>query len=104
MKRVRIVVRGGVAELARQACGTRVEIADYDNGTRNRPQTVVFERPLRKAEQEALAIASGAIDSLRTQIEQMKGMFPDDDGAIASALRDADDAERAIGRARRAGT
>lgn len=35
---------------------------------------------------------AGALDSCTTQIEQMKGMFPDDDGLIEQALQEADDA------------
>lgn len=41
----------------------------------------------------AIAAARGAIDSLMTQIEQMRGMFDDDDGAIQAAL---DDGEAAL--------
>lgn len=36
---------------------------------------------------------AGALDSCTTQIEQMKGMFPDDDGMIEQALQEADDAD-----------
>lgn len=35
---------------------------------------------------------AGALDSCTTQIEQMKGMFPDDDGMIEQALQEAEDA------------
>lgn len=35
---------------------------------------------------------AGALDSCVTQIQQMKGMFPDDDGNIEQALQEADDA------------
>lgn len=35
---------------------------------------------------------AGALDSCTTQIEQMKGMFPDDDGLIEQALQEAEDA------------
>jgi hypothetical protein len=41
---------------------------------------------------EALLAATGAIDALYTQVDQMKGMFDDSDGAIEQALSDADDA------------
>lgn len=40
---------------------------------------------------EALRRARGTIDSLVGQIEQMRGMFDDDDGAIAEAVDDADE-------------
>lgn len=36
--------------------------------------------------------ARAAINSLMTQIEQMKGLFPDEDGAIAGALEDGETA------------
>lgn len=35
---------------------------------------------------------AGALDSCVTQIQQMKGMFPDDDGNIEEALQEADEA------------
>lgn len=35
---------------------------------------------------------AGALDSCVTQIQQMKGMFPDDDGNIEQALQEADEA------------
>lgn len=34
----------------------------------------------------------GALDACVTQIEQMKGLFPDDDGMIGQALQDAEEA------------
>lgn len=34
----------------------------------------------------------GAVDSLSTQVQQMKGLFPDDDGQIQEALEEADEA------------
>lgn len=36
---------------------------------------------------------AGALDTCVTQIEQMKGMFDDSDGAIQQALDDASDAD-----------
>ncbi|KVV07446.1 hypothetical protein [Burkholderia ubonensis] len=37
----------------------------------------------------------GAVDSLETQVDQMKGLFPDDDGLIQEALDEASEATRA---------
>ncbi len=44
----------------------------------------------------------GAVDSLETQVEQMKGMFPDDDDLIQEALDEASDATRPYMAARKA--
>ncbi|TDF54500.1 hypothetical protein [Cupriavidus sp. L7L] len=41
---------------------------------------------------EALNDSVGAIGAMRDQIDQMKGMFPDDDGTIAEALKAGEDA------------
>lgn len=41
----------------------------------------------------ALRDCMGAIGAMRDQIEQMRGLFSDEDGAIAEALEAADDAE-----------
>lgn len=46
---------------------------------------------LKKAEQ-IIANLSGALESCMGQIEQMKGMFDDSDGAIQASLDDADEA------------
>lgn len=35
---------------------------------------------------------AGALEACSGQVEQMSGLFPDDDGAIAGALDDADQA------------
>ncbi|MBP8275389.1 MAG: hypothetical protein KAX55_00650 [Propionivibrio sp.] len=45
---------------------------------------------------------AGALDCCVTQIEQMKGLFPDDDGNIAEALQEAEEAERMLARAHEA--
>lgn len=41
----------------------------------------------------ALRACVGAIQSLTGQVEQMRGMFTDDDGAIADAIQDGEEAE-----------
>ncbi|KVV40961.1 hypothetical protein WT27_13650 [Burkholderia territorii] len=45
----------------------------------------------------------GAVDSLETQVHQMMGMFPDDDGQIQKALDEAGDATSAYRTAKHAG-
>lgn len=47
----------------------------------------------------ALRNAVGALSSQGGQIEQMKGMFNDEDDAIAGALEDGEDAENELGSA-----
>ncbi len=53
--------------------------------------------PLSVVRQLAAALrdALGAIDALSTQVEQMRGMFSDDDGTIAEAIEAGDDADTA---------
>jgi hypothetical protein len=41
----------------------------------------------------ALRACRGAMNAMRAQIDQMSGMFPDDDGTIAAACQDHDDAD-----------
>lgn len=54
---------------------------------------------------EALEWCLGAMDSMATQIEQMKGLFNDDDGAIERSLEEHVEAEakarQALARLRR---
>lgn len=45
---------------------------------------------------------AGALDSCVTQIEQMKGLFPDDDGNIAQALQEAEEADTLFAQTREA--
>lgn len=55
--------------------------------TENTPILPSFE-----AVTAALEKALGAIDAMATQIEQMKGLFPDDDGTIEDAIQAGDEA------------
>lgn len=45
---------------------------------------------------------AGALDCCVTQIQQMKGLFPDDDGNIADALQEAEEADSMFVQAREA--
>lgn len=53
-----------------------------------------------KEVREALCSGLGSIDALLTQCEQMRGMFPDNDGAIARAVDDAEEATEEMQAAR----
>jgi len=55
---------------------------------------------LQPSDDDALADLCGVIEHLALQIEQMRGMFDDSDGAIAGALQDAEDANEVLGRLR----
>lgn len=49
---------------------------------------------------KALHDMTGAADALRTQVEQMRGMFDDDDGTIADACEAHDEALQSLKHAR----
>lgn len=49
------------------------------------------------AMKESLSNCRGAMQSMRDQIDQMKGMFPDDDGAIERSCEDHDHADEEAG-------
>lgn len=80
-------------------------IYDEQNGEEPEPDCpyVATVKELRQLAQQIggdqprlLRDCLGAIDSLSDQIDQMKGLFPDEDKAIANALAEAVEVQRAV--------
>lgn len=100
--RVLVTVQGGVAYPDLSTAPFGIVVRDLDNGDApftaeesaaqaQRAQAITELVGLVPVMEGLLRDGSAVIDSLTTQVEQMKGMFPDDDGAIASALDDGAD-------------
>lgn len=101
-----VELQGGVAYPV-DDLGIGCDVRDHDNGdARFSPEQIEAQRKengralavlatIGKIE-GALADAVAAIASLSHQVEQMKGLFPDEDGTIAEALRDGEEAADAI--------
>ncbi|XAI97187.1 hypothetical protein [Dolichospermum phage Dfl-JY45] len=64
------------------------------------PQAREGARGTRHPDDQALGAVQATIENLCLQIEQMRGMFKDEDRTIAGALQDAEDASEILGRLR----